>query len=229
MKRLEICCGDLESVRAAIEGGAHRVELCSALELDGLTPSKETVESAMRMGIPVHVLIRVREGDFVYNEEELCRMQHDIRLAKECGAAGVVVGALTADGSIDIEAMRFLLDEADGLSITFHRAFDVCKNTSRALEQIISLGCHRLLTSGQAPMAEQGIPLLKQLVEQAAGRIIIMPGAGVNPQNASKILAETGATEIHGSLRKDGHTSAELVRATLASASFQETTYTHIS
>ena len=229
MKRLEICCGDLESVRAAIEGGAHRVELCSALELDGLTPSKETVESAMRMGIPVHVLIRVREGDFVYNEEELCRMQHDIRLAKECGAAGVVVGALTADGSIDIEAMRFLLDEADGLSITFHRAFDVCKNTSRALEQIISLGCHRLLTSGQAPTAEQGIPLLKQLVEQAAGRIIIMPGAGVNPQNASKILAETGATEIHGSLRKDGHTSAELVRATLASASFQETTYTHIS
>ena len=229
MKRLEICCGDLESVRAAIEGGAHRVELCSALELDGLTPSKETVESAMRMGIPVHVLIRVREGDFVYNEEELCRMQRDIRLAKECGAAGVVVGALTADGSIDIEAMRFLLDEADGLSITFHRAFDVCKNTSRALEQIISLGCHRLLTSGQAPTAEQGIPLLKQLVEQAAGRIIIMPGAGVNPQNASKILAETGATEIHGSLRKDGHTSAELVRATLASASFQETTYTHIS
>lgn len=229
MKRLEICCGDLESVRAAIEGGAHRVELCSALELDGLTPSKETVESAMRMGIPVHVLIRVREGDFVYSEEELCRMQHDIRLAKECGAAGVVVGALTADGSIDIEAMRFLLDEADGLSITFHRAFDVCKNTSRALEQIISLGCHRLLTSGQAPTAEQGIPLLKQLVEQAAGRIIIMPGAGVNPQNASKILAETGATEIHGSLRKDGHTSAELVRATLASASFQETTYTHIS
>lgn len=229
MKRLEICCGDLESVRAAIEGGAHRVELCSALELDGLTPSKETVESAMRMGIPVHVLIRVREGDFVYNEEELCRMQHDIRLAKECGAVGVVVGALTADGSIDIEAMRFLLDEADGLSITFHRAFDVCKNTSRALEQIISLGCHRLLTSGQAPTAEQGIPLLKQLVEQAAGRIIIMPGAGVNPQNASKILAETGATEIHGSLRKDGHTSAELVRATLASASFQETTYTHIS
>lgn len=105
------------------------------------------------------------------------------------------------------------MDEAEGLSITFHRAFDVCREPLQALEQIISLGCHRLLTSGQAPTAEQGLPLLKELAEQSAGRLIIMPGAGVNPQNALRILSETGASEIHGSLRKDGHTDAGLVRA----------------
>lgn len=215
MRKLEVCCGDLQSVCAAIEGGAHRVELCEALELDGLTPSEAMMESAIGMGIPVQVLIRVREGDFVYNKEEVCKMQHDIRIARELGAAGVVIGALMPDGSIDEDAIHRMMDEAEGLSVTFHRAFDVCRNPEEALEKIISLGCHRLLTSGQAPTAEQGIPMLKKLVGQADGRIIIMPGAGVNPQNVSRILEETGAIEIHGSLRKNGHTSTELVRATI--------------
>lgn len=222
MRKLEVCCGDLQSVRAAIEGGAHRVELCEALELDGLTPSEAMMESAIGMGIPVQVLIRVREGNFVYDKEEIRCMQNDIRLARKLGAAGVVIGALTLDGSIDEDATRRMLDEAEGLSVTFHRAFDVCQRPEEALERIISLGCHRLLTSGQAPTAEQGIPLLKRLVEQADGRIIIMPGAGVNPQNAGKILAETGALEIHGSLRRDGHTCAELVRDTLNNRHFIE-------
>ena len=226
MKKLEVCCGDLQSVRAAIEGGAHRVELCEALELDGLTPSEAMMESAIGMGIPVQVLIRVREGDFVYSKDEICKMRNDIRLARKLGAAGVVIGALTPDGDVDEEAIRCMMNEAEGLSVTFHRAFDVCRKPEEALEKIISIGCHRLLTSGQATTAEQGIPMLKKLVEQADGRIIIMPGAGVNPQNASRILEETGALEIHGSLRRNGHTSAELVRATLNNRHFSEQSFT---
>ena len=210
---LEVCCADLQSVRAAKEGGAHRIELCQALEVDGLTPSEAMMEAAIGMGIPVQVLIRPREGNFVYSEDEVQSMLRDIRLARQLGANGVVIGALKPDGSIDEETVRRLVEEAEGLSITFHRAFDVCAKPLEALEQIISLGCHRLLTSGQAPTAEQGIPLLRKLVEQAAGRIIIMPGAGVNPQNARRILAETGAHEIHGSLRRGGHTDPELVKA----------------
>lgn len=212
---LEVCCADLQSVRAAKEGGAHRVELCQALGLDGLTPSAGMIASAVDMGIPVQVLIRPREGDFFYGKDEVLCMQRDIHVAKRLGANGVVIGALKPDGSIDEETVRRLVGEAEGLSITFHRAFDVCAQPLEALEQIISLGCHRLLTSGQAPTAEQGIPLLKKLVEQSSGRIIIMPGAGVNPQNARRILSDTGACEIHGSLRRDGHTDPELVRATL--------------
>lgn len=212
---LEVCCADVQSVRAAMEGGAHRVELCEALEVDGLTPSAEMMAEAIGLGIPVQVLIRPRQGDFVYDEAEVQSMLEGIRLAKRLGANGVVIGALKPDGSIDEETVRRLAAEAKGLSITFHRAFDVCARPMEALEQIIALGCHRLLTSGQAPTAEQGIPLIKRLVGQAAGRLSIMPGSGLNPGNARLILSETGAREIHGSLRQGSHTSSELVRATV--------------
>ena len=211
--KLEVCCGDMQSVLAAKEGGADRIELCRALEVDGLTPSAEMMAEAIGLGIPVQVLIRPREGDFVYDEAEVETMLKEIRLAKRLGANGVVIGALKSDGSIDEETIRRLVSEATGLSITFHRAFDVCSQPSEALEQIVSLGCHRLLTSGQAPSAEQGIPLIKRLVEQSGGRLIIMPGAGVNQENARRILSETGAHEIHGSLRRNGSTDSELVRA----------------
>ena len=211
--KLEVCCGDMQSVLAAKEGGADRIELCQALEMDGLTPSAEMMAEAIGLGIPVQVLIRPREGDFVYDEAEIETMLKEIRLAKRLGANGVVIGALKSDGSIDEETIRRLVSEATGLSITFHRAFDVCSQPAEALEQIVSLGCHRLLTSGQAPSAEQGIPLIKRLVEQSGGRLIIMPGAGVNQENARRILSETGAHEIHGSLRRNGSTDSELVRA----------------
>ena len=166
--KLEVCCADLQSVRAAIEGGAYRVELCEALEVDGLTPSESMIEEAVRLGIPVQVLIRPRKGDFVYDEKEVQSMVESIRFAKKSGANGVVFGALRPDGSIDAETIRRLVSESKGLSITFHRAFDVCSEPLVALEQIISLGCHRLLTSGQASTAEKGIPLIKKLVEQSA-------------------------------------------------------------
>lgn len=211
--KLEVCCGDMQSVLAAKEGGADRIELCQALEVDGLTPSAEMMAKAIGLGIPVQVLIRPREGDFVYDEAEIETMLKEIHLAKRLGANGVVIGALKSDGSIDEETIHCLVSEATGLSITFHRAFDVCSQPAEALEQIVSLGCHRLLTSGQAPSAEQGIPLIKRLVEQSGGRLIIMPGAGVNQENARRILSETGAHEIHGSLRRNGSTDSELVRA----------------
>lgn len=212
MKKLEVCCADIESVWAAKEGGAHRIELCEALELDGLTPSEELIRQAIATDMPVQVLIRVREGNFVYSPEEVETMAASIRLAKELGAHGVVIGALTPEGQIDKPAIARMMEEAEGMSVTFHRAFDVCRDPLQALEDIIALGCHRLLTSGQQHSAFAGIPLLRQLTTQAAGRIIIMPGAGVNPQNAMHILTETGATEIHGSLRRNGHTDARMVR-----------------
>lgn len=211
--KLEVCCADLASMLAAKEGGAHRIELCEALELDGLTPSAALIEKAVQTGVPVQVLIRSRAGDFVYTQPEIDEMTASIQQAKSLGVNGVVIGALTPEGHIDKEAIRRLMENTEGLSITFHRAFDVCQSPSEALEDIISLGCHRLLTSGQAPSAAEGIPLIKQLVQQANGRLILMPGAGVNPQNALHILNETGATEIHGSLRANGHTCADMVRA----------------
>ena len=202
MRKLEVCCGDIQSVRAAAQGGAHRVELCSALSLDGLTPSAGLIAQARQVeGLRLHVLIRPREGDFVYSAEEFEEMLHDVRTARQLGADGVVIGALTPEGDIDVAHLRPLVEAAEDMQVTFHRAFDQCRQPLLALEQIISLGCTRLLTSGQAPTAEAGIPLIRELVSQAQSRLIILPGAGVNAVNAAHILDATGATEIHGSLR----------------------------
>lgn len=202
MRTLEVCAGDLASAQAAAQGGAPRIELCSALHLDGLTPSAETIEAARRIeGLMLHVLIRPREGDFVYSEAETATMLRDIRLAHQLGADGVVIGALTPEGDIDLPCCRRLIEAAQSLPVTFHRAFDRARNPLQALEDIIALGCTRLLSSGQAPTAEAGIPLLRQLVLQARGRLIVIPGAGVTPANARLILDATGATEIHGSFR----------------------------
>ena len=222
MRTLEVCCGDLESAQAAARGGAQRIELCSALSADGLTPSLGLIEASRQIaGLRLHVLIRPREGDFVYNEGEFQVMEEDIRRAHEAGADGVVIGALTSEGEIDVPHCRKLVEAASGMQVTFHRAFDQCKDPMKGLEQIIEMGCTRVLTSGQAPTAEAGIPLLKQFVEQAGNRLIILPGAGVNAQNAQSILEATGAQEIHGSLRSmQGNrliTDSDMVRRTLQS------------
>jgi len=202
MRILEVCCGDLESALAATEGGAQRVELCSALSADGLTPSAGLIAAVRRIpGLKMHVLIRPREGDFVYTDEEFDVMREDILLAKQLGADGVVIGALTPEGDIDVARCQKLVEAAQGMQVTFHRAFDQCREPLLALEQIIAMGCTRLLTSGQAATAEAGIGLIRRLVEQAGNRLIILPGAGVNARNARAILEATGANEIHGSLR----------------------------
>ncbi len=203
MAILEICAGSVESAIAARDGGAARIELCAALEIGGTTPSAGLIAEARKIeGIVLNVIIRPRGGDFLYNEHEAACMEQDIRTCRQLGADGVVIGALTAEGDIDTALCKRLIDAADGMSITFHRAFDMCRDPKRALEELIAIGCDRVLTSGQAATAEAGLPLLKELVQQAAGRISIMPGCGVNSGNAARILQATGAVEIHASARK---------------------------
>ncbi|MBP3537916.1 MAG: copper homeostasis protein CutC [Muribaculaceae bacterium] len=201
--RLEICCGDFSSVVTAIAGGADRVELCSGLDAGGLTPSAGFIEAAVaeRGKAAVHVLIRPREGDFLYSAKEIEIMESDIAAARAAGAQGVVIGALNSDGSVDTATCRRLINAAGGLSVTFHRAFDMTSDPARALEEIIALGCDRILTSGCAPTAAEGAEMLRRLNETAAGRIIILGGCGVVPTNAAAIIASTGLTELHASAR----------------------------
>ena len=232
MALLEVCCGNQESVDAAVAGGARRIELCADLELDGLTPPMAWLR-AVKEKYPeliVHVLIRPRDGDFVYSPEEAELMALQLESALQFGADGIVVGCLTADGDVDVSLMEQLvslvesfnlateLDRSDRchaandshffpnpsrrVSITFHRAFDRCRQPFEALEQIIGLGCDRILTSGQAPTAEEGADTLRKLDRRARGRIIILPGGGVTPENAARILTLTGCTEIHASASK---------------------------
>ena len=205
---MEICCGSARDAYEAFCGGAPRVELCSALEAGGLTPScgciSQTIESCP--GMDINVLIRPRKGNFVYSPEELAEMEKDIAFCREAGAHGVVFGALTPEGDIDIDACKRLLAAAKGetgkgtpMSCTFHRAFDVCRDPFSVLETVIFLGFNTILTSGQASSAEAGISRLRDLVKAAAGRIVIMPGLGINPANISRIESLTGAREFHSS------------------------------
>ena len=247
MALLEVCCGNPESVDAAVAGGARRIELCADLELDGLTPPMAWLRAVKEKypDLTVHVLIRPRDGDFVYSPEEADLMALQIESALTFGADGIVIGGLTPDGDIDLPLIEQLisvintsnlateLDRSDlchaandshffpspfrRVSITFHRAFDRCRHPFAALEQIIDLGCDRILTSGQAPTAEEGADLLRRLRRRAKGRILILPGGGVTPENAASILERTGCTEIHASasVTIDGKkkTSTERVEA----------------
>ena len=201
---------------AAQEGGARRIELCSRLEVGGVTPSDEIIREVLEcVSIPVNVLVRPREGDFVYGVDEADEIIATINRCKEQGVNGIVVGALTKDADIDVPVMKQFMKAAEPLEVTFHRAFDECRDPQKALEDIISLGCKRLLTSGQAPSAPEGAALIKELIDQAAGRIIIMPGAGIKPENIAALVKTTGATEYHGSARgKSGATDRAVVRAT---------------
>lgn len=201
--KIEICANSVESAVKAQQGGAYRVELCAGIPEGGTTPSFGEIRMARQLlqQTKLHIIIRPRGGDFLYSPLEQEIMLHDIKVARQLGADGVVFGCLTADGKVDVEAMAKLMNAVGDMSVTFHRAFDMCRNPQEALEQIIELGCHRILTSGQEATAEKGIPLLKELVELADERIIIMPGCGVNPKNIRKIAEETGACEFHFSGR----------------------------
>ncbi len=200
---LEVCAGDIDSVIAAAKGGADRVELCSALVEGGVTPSIGFIRQALKVkGVKVHVLIRPRGGDFLYTEEEVNLMVDDIKACREAGVHGVVIGALTSDGNIDMVACQKLVEAAGtDINITFHRAFDLCANPIAALDQIIALGCNRLLTSGQAASAAEGLTMLSELVKYADGRLTILAGGGVSAENAGKIIAESGTNEVHASAR----------------------------
>jgi len=199
---IEIAVFNLESAICAANTGAHRIELCSSPAEGGLTPSPATMRLARKyVKIPIHVMIRPREGDFCYSEKEFETMLLDVAAAKMVGMEGIVAGILNPDGTIDKERTSILVDAAAPMNVTFHRAFDMTSDLYQALEDIINSGCSRILTSGGHQSAHEGIDNLTGLVKKAGTRILIMPGSGVNQDNIKKIADTTGAIEMHLSAR----------------------------
>lgn len=200
---IEICANSVKSGIEAQKGGAHRIELCAGIPEGGTTPSYGDILLARELlNIKLNVIIRPRGGDFLYDELEHRIMLKDIENAGKLGVDGVVFGCLTPEGDVDMKKNKELIEAAGDMRITFHRAFDMCRDPFESLEKIIDLGCDRILTSGQQPKAYEGINLLKELIRVAGDRIIIMPGSGVNYENIAKLALETGAKEFHLSARE---------------------------
>jgi len=199
---LEIAAGSLASALAAQAGGADRVELCEGLEYGGTTPSHGTLALVReRVRLPLFVLVRPRPGDFLYGDAETEIMLRDIEQCVRLGCDGVVIGALDAEGDVDMPRCRALVAAAGPLAVTFHRAFDAACEPLRALENIIELGCQRVLSSGAQAGAPQGAALLAACVQQAAGRLAVMPGAGIDAGNIAALARATGAREFHASAK----------------------------
>jgi copper homeostasis protein len=198
----EVCAEDLETCFAARDGGADRIELCCALSEGGLTPSHALTKVAVaQSGLPVYTMLRPRGGNFVYSDGEFALMQEDLQHARTLGASGFVAGILRPDGTIDGNRMRSLVEQAAPLEMTFHRAFDMAVNLNDALEEVISAGCRRLLSSGGAPDVYAGAERLRRLGEQANGRIAIAVGGGLRFENAKEVARITRAVQFHGSVR----------------------------
>ena len=200
MRYIEVCANSFESAAAAQAGGADRVELCSVLPVGGVTPSYGVIKSCKeRLEIDINVLIRPRYGDFCYNIYEIEEMRRDIEFCGELGVNGVVIGCLSPNGEVDKRLCGELIGVARnyGLSVTFHRAIDRSADIYRALDDVMELGVERVLTSGGEMSAMEGAETLRNMVVQAAGRISIMAGAGIKPENVGYIIRETGVPEIH--------------------------------
>ena len=201
--KFEVCANSVESCIAAQDGGADRVELCAGIPEGGTTPSYGEIKTARRLlhSTLLHVIIRPRGGDFLYSQLEMERMKEDILVCKELGVDGVVFGCLTESGEVDIAKNMQLMECANGMSTTFHRAFDRTINPQKALEDIIAMGFDRILTSGQQPKAIEGTALLAELQKKAEGRITLLAGSGVNEDNIKDIFDATGIHEYHFSAR----------------------------
>lgn len=200
MQKIEICCGSLQSGIVAQKAGAQRIELCSSLDLGGLTPSYGEIFMARKnLTIDINVLIRPRQGDFLYSNSEIDVMLADIEMCAKIGVAGVVIGALDKYGNIDVNTTKLLADTAkkQGMSVTFHRAIDVSSDIFNSLKTILGIDIDRVLTSGGKKSAKEGISAIKIMQQTAAGQIIIMPGSGVNNSNIVEIIEKTGVKEIH--------------------------------
>lgn len=196
---LEVCAYSLDSCLTAQRAGAGRIELCGGMAEGGTTPSAGLIQLVRQhIHIPIYVMIRPRGGDFLYSDTELAVMRADISLAKALGADGLVLGLLQANGTIDEATTRTLVELAQPLPVTFHRAFDMTRDPIEALEAVIRTGAVRILTSGQHQTAEAGLSVIRQLAQQAAGRIEIMAGAGVNALNAP-LFIDAGADALHSS------------------------------
>lgn len=202
----EVCVETVEGALAAQAGGAQRIELCSALALGGLTPSLGLVgEVVQHVDIDSWILIRPRGGDFCYTSSEISVMEADLWALKDTGIQGFVLGALLPDGSLDLDALQTLASAAHPYPLAFHRAFDQCADRSVALEQLVDLGFRRILTSGGAATAWQGRHEIQLLVQQAQGRIALMPGGGITPENILAIVLDSQAQEFHFSARVATH------------------------
>ena len=205
---LEVCCGNRQSAINAAEAGAPRIELCRDLPLGGLTPSyKDILFCQENLPLQTYVLIRPRGGDFCYNDEEFKKILSDIEFCRKHKIPGVVIGFLKPDFSIDVEKCRLALQTAGSLQITFHRAFDRCKDWSTALEQIIDCGFYRILTSGQQPTAPEGADTLANIVKQAQRRITILAGSGISSENVTTLIQHTHVDEVHASCKLNGDVS----------------------
>jgi copper homeostasis protein len=209
---IEIATSDFATTRSAVEGGADRIELCANLAEGGTTPSYGQLKKCREaFSVSLYPIIRPRGGDFLYSDEEFEIMLQDVRLCKELNCDGIVIGILNTDGTIDVKRTAKLVDAAYPLGITFHRAFDRCRDPFEALEQLIGTGCERILTSGQQPAAPGGVDLIAQLNKAADERIIIMPGSGVRKENIKMLAEKTGCMEFHSSLRGKINSRMEFV------------------
>jgi copper homeostasis protein len=215
---IEIATTDFTTTKSAVEGDADRIELCAALSEGGTTASFGTIKKCREaFGVQLFPIIRTRSGDFLYSDEEFEIMLNEVKLCKDLGCDGVVIGLLNKDGSIDIKRTSKLVESAYPLEVTFHRAFDRCKDPFEALEELIEIGCQRILTSGQQPTAPQGIDLITQLVKSDE-RIIIMPGSGVRKENIKELAEKTGAKEFHSSLRGNKKSAMEFIHPSFANS-----------
>jgi copper homeostasis protein len=221
--RLEVCVDTAEGLNAAVSGGADRIELCSALELGGLTPSLGLMRRAAASGCPTYAMIRPRAGDFLFGSADVDLMVDDIDAARHCGLAGVVLGASAADGSLDVDLLEGLLDRAKGMGVTLHRAFDLVPDRNAALEAAIGLGFERVLTSGASVTALDGAAVLAELVAQAGTRLSVMAGGGVNAGNVAAVIAASGVHEIHASCRGPAVREHRADRIAMALGSKQDT------
>ena len=199
---VEICTPSRLSAVAAKEGGAKRIELCSNLEVGGLTPTDEDIVYCVQtLGLRTHVLVRPRAGNFLYTADEMAEIERTVMRCRQLGAAAVVVGFLTPDGKVDLGLTRRIVQLAAPMEVTFHRAFDeALQDPIEALQAVMEAGCHRLLTSGQAPTAPQGAAVIKRLVDHSSC-LKILAGSGVTPDNVRQLIAATGVTEVHGSCK----------------------------
>ena len=209
---IEIATSDFATTRSAVQGGADRVELCANLTEGGVTPSFGYMKKCRdAFALAIYPIIRPRGGDFLYSQEEFEVMMNDTRLCRQLGFDGVVIGLLSADGTIDLERTSRLMQAAYPLGVTFHRAFDRCRDPFAAMEQLIEIGCERILTSGQKQNAIDGPDLIAELNRKANGRIIIMPGSGVRKENVRSLAEQTGCVEFHSSLRSQVSSQMEFV------------------
>lgn len=216
---IEIATSDFITTRSAVQGGADRIELCANLAEGGTTPSAGMIRQCREsFDVLLYPIIRPRGGDFLYTEEEFQIMLHDVKLCRELGCDGVVIGMLLADGRIDLPRTARLVEAAYPLGVTFHRAFDRCLDPFNALEQLIEVGCERILTSGQKPAAPDGVELIAQLNKAAGHRITIMPGSGVRVDNVRQLADQTGCTELHSSLRRKTKSRMDFIHPGFASS-----------